>query len=208
MRKNILAIGAHPDDIELGCGGSIIKHLELGDEVYVLVLTNGEKGNHSPGRKECLKSLRSLGIKRKNIFFANFSDGHVSDDLNVVNFIEELINRLKIVRVYTHHFNDRHQDHRNCSYAVSSAARKVPEIFLFQGPSTKVSFEPHYYIELFDKHINKKIESMSCYKSQIKKGIVNLDWVRSLARINGYTNNKKYAEAFSINHMFREGEYV
>ena len=55
-RKNILAIGAHPDDVELGCGGTISKHLELGDEVYVLIMTNGEKGSHAPNREECFKS--------------------------------------------------------------------------------------------------------------------------------------------------------
>lgn len=208
MKRNILAVGAHPDDVELGCGGSISKHLSLGDEVYVLVMTNGEKGGHSPQRQECLSSLKRLGVKEENIIFGNFSDGSIEDNLNVVNFIEEIIRDLGIDRVYTHYFNDRHQDHRNCSLAASSAARKVSEIFLYQGPSTKAPFEPHYFIELREEDLNKKIASLESYETQIKKGVVSLEWIKNLAVVNGIPYGKKYAEAFAINHFFRGGQYV
>ena len=208
MTKNILAIGAHPDDVELGCGGTLAKHLDLGDNVFVLMMTDGEKGNHSPNRKECYSSLKKIGIKKENIFFGNFLDAYLTDNFETVNFIEELIKDLKITRVYTHYPIDRHQDHRNCSNAVSSAARKVSEIFLFQGPSTMPPFQSHYYTELLEKHFNKKKQALACYKSQIKKGIVNLDWVRNIAQIHGLLYNKQYAEAFAINHLLRDNKNV
>jgi LmbE family N-acetylglucosaminyl deacetylase len=208
-KRKILAVGAHPDDVELGCGGSLVKHLELGDEVYVLVMTNGENGKHtSDNQEECFDSLIRIGIKRQNIFFGGFQDGKLKDDRDTVGFIERFIVKLGIDRVYTHYVNDRHQDHRNCSLAVSAGARKVPEIMLYQGPSTNVPFEPHYIVELSDNEINKKVEALNSYKSQIKKGIVNTEWIKALAMFNGLPNGAKYAEAFAINHVFKRKSEV
>ncbi len=203
---NVLAVGCHPDDIELGCGGTLAKHIERGDNVYVLVLTNGEKGKHHPHLQECLASMRKLRVKE--FFFGNFSDGYVRDNHMVVDYIESIIKRLNINRVYTHFPNDTHQDHRNCSRAVSAAARKIREIFLYQGPSTHPMFEPHYFIEISKPQLDKKIQSLKCYKSQIKKGIVNVDWVKSLAGVHGIYCNTQYAEAFALNHVFQEGKNV
>jgi len=202
-KMRVFVVGAHPDDVELGCGGTIVKHLELGDDVFVLIMTNGEKGNHTKDMKECLSSLEKLGVKKENIFFGNFPDGFLSDSQEVVNHIENYLKNLEIDRIYTHYPNDRHQDHRHCSYSVSAAARKSPEIFLFQGPSTKSPFEPHYFIELSKKHLTKKLDALSCYKSQIEKGIVNVRWIEHLAAFHGLTQNKEYAEAFAINHVLR-----
>jgi|SRR3989344_3333387 len=204
---NVLAIGAHPDDIELGCGGAISKHLELGDEVHILILTNGEKGKHATNMEECFNSLQNIGIKRTDIILGGFSDGFVKDNQELVNFIEEQINKFSISRIYTHTLNDRHQDHRNCSLAVSSAARKTAEILQFQGPSTNTSFAPHYYISLSENQINKKLNSLNSYQTQIQKGIIKLEWVKSLAIVHGMTQDAHYAEAFEINHLLkRENE--
>lgn len=208
MNVRTLMVGAHPDDIELGCGGTIAKHLHLKDEIYVIVLTKGESGGHSENMQECLNSFSKLGIDSSNVFFGDFGDGYLSDNLEVVSFIEKIINKYNINRVYTHDSNDRHQDHRSCSRAVAAAARKVPQILFFQGPSTLVTFEPHYFIELSEDDINKKIDALSSYKTQVKKRIVNLDWIKSLACVNGSMCNTRYAEAFSVNHIIEEGENV
>lgn len=206
--NNILIIGAHPDDIEFGCGGSIIKHLELGDNVFVLIMTNGEQGNHPSNREECLNSLSSLGLKELNILFGNFPDGNLIANNITIDFIERYINKLNITKVYTHCLNDRHQDHRNCCNAVSSAARNVPEIFFFQSPSTNVSFEPHYFIELSEDNLKKKIRALNHYQSQIKKGGVDMRFVENLAGVNGKICDVNYAEAFALNHIFRRESNV
>ena len=208
MANKILAVGSHPDDIEFGCGGTIAKHLELGDEVFVIIMTNGERGNHPINKKECLSSLKIMGIKESNIFFGNFPDGNLQDNREVVVFIEEIIKKFNINKVYTHFPGDRHQDHRNCSNAVSSAARSVPEIFLFEGPSTNVTFEPHYFVELSDEQIKKKIASLNCYKSQMNKKNLNVEWVESLAKVYSLKSYADYSEAFAINHILRKGKDV
>jgi len=205
---NVIAIGAHPDDVEFGCAGTLSKHLEEGDEVFVLLLTNGERGNHSSNREECLNSLKALGIKESNIIFGNFPDGYLTANMETIKFIEDYIKKLDIARVYTHSLNDRHQDHRNCSYAVSSAARKVPEIFLFPGPSTNTSFEPHYFIELSEKNLSEKINSLSFYKTQMEKGSIDFSYIKNLAAVHGKIGNVTYAEVFFINHLVRRGKNV
>jgi len=145
----------------------------------------------------------------KNIIFGNFPDGFVESNLKTVKFIEDNLKKYNIQRLYTHFPSDRHQDHRNLSLAVASAARRaIPEIFLFQGPSTHLSFEPHYFIELSKKDMDKKIDSLSCYKTQIEKGSFDIEHVKNIAMVNGNTVNVGYAEAFSINHLVRREENV
>jgi LmbE family N-acetylglucosaminyl deacetylase len=207
-KRRILAVGAHPDDVELGCGGVLVKHLDLGDEVHVLVMTNGDKGNHTMNREECLASLDSLGVKKENIFFGNFPDGFLRDDFNTVSLIESYIKKLNITRVYTHSPSDRHQDHRSCSLSVSSAARNISEIFLFQGPSTKAPFDPHYFIEISEKQLGKKLKALGNYKTQIAKGIVNVQAIDCLARLNGAHHKTDCAEAFALNHALKRGKDV
>ncbi len=205
---NILFIGAHPDDIELGCGGTVSKHIELGNRVYALIMTNGEKGKHPLTKYECFSSLKTLGLEESDIFFGNFPDGFLKNDFETINFIEKIINDLNISTVYTHYYEDRHQDHVNCSKAVSAAARKIPVLFLFEGPSTQVVFEPHYFVELSEENIQKKILSLGSYESQLQKGTIDLDWIRSLARVNGSRCNSKYSEAFALNHFIAGGKNV
>jgi LmbE family N-acetylglucosaminyl deacetylase len=208
MKERILAVGAHPDDIEIGCGGTIVKHLDLGDEVFVLIMTNGENGNHPQDRRECLSSLKSIGIKDSNIVFGNFPDGNLPDNKDTVNFIEKYIIKFGITKIYTHDPNDRHQDHRNCSNAVSSAARNIPEILLFEGPSTKVNFEPHYFIELSEREIIRKINALNYYQSQIVKNTLNLRWIENLAGIHSPICRLRYSEGFAINHILKKNENV
>lgn len=203
-KYNVLAVGCHPDDVELGCGGVLLKHIERGDNVTVLVLTLGDKGNHHPNMRECKDAMSVLGVK--NVIFGKFKDGYIADNHEVVDFIESAIKKYDINRVYTHDPHDRHQDHRNCSLATSAAARKLKEVLLYQGPSTNNMFDPHYFIELSERHLSTKVNALKSYESQVKKDIVNLEWIDSLARINGWRCKTRYAEAFALNHVLKGGD--
>jgi LmbE family N-acetylglucosaminyl deacetylase len=202
MVNNVLAVGAHPDDVELGCGATLAKHLEIGDSVYVIVLTKGEKGKHTDDLEECKDSLAKFGIDGSHIFFGEFPDGYLTDNHETVSFIENIINKYNINKVYTHYPDDRHQDHRNCSNAVSAAARKIPEILLFQGPSTRV-FDPHYFIKVSKKQLDIKLAALGCYHTQISKGIINPFIQECLARLHGASHNAEFVEAFAVNHMLK-----
>ncbi len=210
--KNILCVGAHPDDVELGCGGAIARHIDRGDNVYILIMTRGQHGHHTfENQDECYDSLLSLGLKKENIIYGDFIDARIPWDDVSVSFVENVLRDKEIDTVYTHYYDDRHQDHFNTSKAVSAAARahinnRISSIFLYEGPSTLGSFDPHFYIELTKDNLDKKIDSLSKYKTQVAKGIVNLDRVKSLATVRGIDKAVGYAEAFSENHVIWRAE--
>lgn len=202
-KQKVLAVGAHPDDIELGCGGTLYKHLQNGDEVYTLIMTKGENGGHHTEQRECLASLTFLGVPRDHIFFGSCTDGFLPFNQKTTSEIEEYIKRFNVKTVYGHTRNDRHQDHHNLSRATSAAARFVPQILLYESPSTEPAFEPHFFEVLDDSQLNMKLDALKCYETQITKGIVDLELLRAVARTRGGSIKSIYAEAFEVNHIVR-----
>src|SRR6185503_18570573 len=115
---NILAIGAHPDDIELGCGGTLLKASRQGHNVYMYTLTRGGSAGQV--------------IRRAN---------------ELVNSIEFFIKKAKADIVYTHPLNDNHHDHRAIAQATMEAGRFIPNIFGYENPSTR-NFNPTMYYDI------------------------------------------------------------
>lgn len=111
--ESVLAIGAHPDDIELGCGGSLAKLAAQGVHVHALVLSRGERGNqggHDRGA-ETRQALQALGVQK--IVQTEFCDTRLAESLpDLVAVIENACDRFAPQRVYTMFREDRHQDHR------------------------------------------------------------------------------------------------
>ena len=108
---NVLAIGAHPDDIEFGCGGTLIKYAQKGHNVYLLILTmGGIGGNPKVRKKEQEDALRFM--KAKKAFWGNFKDTELPLGKALVSFIEEVIEETKPQVVFFNYFDDTHQDHR------------------------------------------------------------------------------------------------
>lgn len=202
--RNILAVGAHPDDIELGCGGTLMKKIKEGYNTYAIVLTKGEKGLHCPASLECKKSASMLGIKGLHIL--DFKDTHVPNDGRVVSVIESYVKKYNPEIIYGHTPNDRHQDHRNASLATQSAGRGVPKLLLFECPSSTVDFVPHYF-EIINESIDDKIRALKNYRTQLERdSIFDIDWVKYSASYWGFKNRKRgdektYAEAFELNHF-------
>lgn len=211
--KRILAIGAHPDDIELGCGGSLIKYIHEGNKVYGLVLTKGEKGNHPSDLSECKKSAKKMGLEK--IIVLNFRDANLVEGCELVTAIRSHIIKYRPNILYCHSPNDYHQDHKVASSASLNAARMgiVKSVFLFEGPSTKVEeFEPHKFTNITNYYV-KKIKCLEQYQSQLnKKGsVLEMDWVNARALNWGLSVRQRsrkgkvfYGEAFEINHIIED----
>jgi LmbE family N-acetylglucosaminyl deacetylase len=197
----ILAIGAHPDDIELGAGGTIAKHVISGDEVHFLVLTYGEKsGDKTQRQSEATKSARVLKVKSLN--FGEIEDTRISDGIDTITRIENFINEIHPDRVYTQCAKDRHQDHRNTAYATFSAARRVPEVFSYESPDSYPNFVPQYYIQVSDT-ISTKLRALKHFDSQQKKRFFEVDAIKGLALFRGYQVGIQYAEAFEVIRIIR-----
>jgi len=199
--KCVLAIGAHPDDIELGCAGALLKHKEDGVQLFLLVLTKGEaSGDPRVREDECLASAKVL--KATNIFFGGLKDTQVNDGFETIKVIEKIINKVKPDLIYTHSYKDTHQDHRNVGYATLSAARRNKKILMYESPTTFKDFTPSIFIDI-KSQFDKKKEIMRLYKTQSKK-----EWwaigdkaalaLEGLAAYRGFQAGLEVAEAFEL----------
>ena len=108
---NILAIGAHPDDIELGCGGLLIKSARQGHNVYMYVITRGEASGDPRLRcMELIQSARFIGAKM--LWIDNFEDATLTVNSKLINHLEYFIQKVHPDLILTHPLEDYHHDHR------------------------------------------------------------------------------------------------
>jgi len=214
MNKNVLAIGAHSDDVEFGCGGTLIKHVSNGDNVYILIMSNGDIKHSVTGdsirtiedtNSECKCAADKMGV---NLIQLNFPDREVPFNSESITAIEKVINQYNIDTVYTHWSGDTHQDHINTLKSSLSASRLVDNVLCYeQIPVPRVTnIYPvaNYYVDITDC-LETKIEACRCHKTQIKKyenmGINMLDGLEVMARYRGNQIGRKYAEAFDVLKM-------
>lgn len=192
---NIVAIGAHPDDIEFGCTGTIMRHIRRGDEVTFVILSRGEKGGDPETRtKEARDSARKIGAK---IQIFDFPDTAVPQSHKLIERLEAVIKDLNPRRVYTHSVKDTHQDHRNAAYATLSAARFIPEIFAYESPSLYLNFNPNYYVDI-SSYIDKKTELLSSFTTQNGRDYMKINAIRGLSQFRGLGPAVSHAEAFEV----------
>ena len=212
---NILAIGSHHDDVEFGCFGTLSKHKENGDNVYVVIMSNGLL-RHTVTNKiirevetttnETKCAMKVLGI---DWFQLNFQDTEVPFNVESISKIERLIDKLSIDTVYTHWAGDTHQDHINTLKSTLSACRGVDNVLCYEQVPlprvTNVYPVANYYVDITGKHFDKKIEASKCHKSQIKKyndvGYDVIDGLEVMARYRGNQCGVKHAEAFDVLKM-------
>lgn len=197
QKKVILAVGAHPDDIELGCGGTIIKHTLKDDDVYYAIATNGERGGDPKERiVEAERAASLAGVK--DVFFLDLPDTFVTHDGNTIQKLDKLIKKLSPTIVYVHSLRDHHQDHSNIAKSVLSASRNMKNsILCYEAPSTTLEFIPIAFNNITEA-FNLKIECINQFVSQEKKDYVERQAVMDLARFRGKMINVEYAEAFEV----------
>ncbi|MCH2109278.1 MAG: PIG-L family deacetylase [Polyangiaceae bacterium] len=163
QRQNIVAISAHPDDAEIGCGGALLKHRAAGDCITVVVLSDGSRGGSSDQRAdEARQAAENLGAKLELI---GLPDGAVSDGPDTILPLEKIIQREQPDIVYTHTPRDSHQDHRAVAHASQVAARGVRSIFCYQSPSSTVHFQPTRFVGIRDV-LDAKIKLLESFGSQ------------------------------------------
>ena len=195
---NVLVIGAHPDDYELGMGGTIKKHFANRDNIYTIIMSYGEKiGEPQRRKQEALKSAKLLGIKE--VFFLELEDTKINCSSDVIGRIEDITKSKKIERVYTHSPRDTHQDHRNTSNATLAAARNVSQIIFYESPSSDLDFRPTFFVDI-EQYLSCKIKSLKIYKSlsKLKKRYLEIKAIQSSASFRGYQSKIKFAEGFEV----------
>jgi LmbE family N-acetylglucosaminyl deacetylase len=194
----ILAIGAHPDDIEIGCGGLLIKSVQAKKEVYIYFLTYGEAGEVDAEQrgKEARESAKRIGAV--NIFFNEFEDTRLTANGVLVDHIEKIVNRVQPDLILTHSKTDEHHDHRAVGLCTIEAARYYPKIWAYENPLTK-AFQPQVYVDISDV-MTQKVELLSLYTTQKNKQYLKKDAIYGLAQYRALQSrlNANFVEAYQI----------
>lgn len=200
---NVLAIGAHPDDIEFGCGGSLIQYSKNGHRVFLLVMTEGELGGiGSIRRLEQLNALKVL--QAEEVFFSDYFDTQIPVDKTLVSKIEVILSKVKPDMIFVNYMDDTHQDHRNLSMATISATRYVKNVLFYEGPTTQ-NFTPNVYVDV-SAVLDEKLSALNAHTSQVLKTNIEghsiIDIAKAAATFRGIQGRVTYAEAFVSERLF------
>lgn len=205
----ILAIGAHLDDIEIACGGTLAKAIENGHHVKALIMSKSGYTNkdgsiqraNDVAVKEGVNALNKLGIT--DIDILDFPTKDIPFCSDVVNPIDVIMSDYNPDVIFTHHPFDTHQAHVGVSNATIAAARRKNTVFFYEPitPSGRsyVAFRPQLYVDI-ESTLDKKIASLKEHTSEYNK-FGGEDWitgVQSRCGFRGYEIGKKYAEAFEV----------
>jgi len=200
-RKSILAIGAHPDDIELGCGGTLARFRDAGHHVHGLVITSGEEGTSSSNertdrRKEAEHGAGVLGLH--SLWICRFADTMLESQLPAIkDVIEEKIRETGADVVITQSPHDIHQDHKTVFEATKIAARGDKTILCYEDVSTEPHFAANMFVDVTD-YIEDKIAAVRSHRTQNHKNYMQPDTIRGRAAHRGLQSGLKYAEAFLL----------
>lgn len=217
MKSNILVFAPHADDEVLGVGGTIIKHIQAGFNVYVCIVTRGVAPLFSDEymlilRRETITCHASIGVK--DTFFLEFPSVLLEKEnrYKINEKILEVIQRLKPNEVYIPHWGDMQKDHQIVAEACMVALRpkyehKVSRIYSYEtlsetgwnAPNAQNEFIPNVYVDI-NEQLQRKLEAMKVYQSQLSEypNPRSLEAVEALAKYRGNTVGVKAAEAFML----------
>jgi LmbE family N-acetylglucosaminyl deacetylase len=194
---NILAIGAHPDDIEFGCGGMLTKYVERGHDVFMFVATDGALGGDAAIRRREQQDS-SLVIGARKVFWGDYQDTELPLNRELIVHLESVIREVTPRMIFVNSPDDTHQDHRNLAQGAMSATRYVPNFLFFEVPSTQ-HFAPNCYTDI-EKVLDRKLACLEAHRSQVAKTNIEdlsiLELAVSTANFRGIQARVKYAEAF------------
>jgi len=202
---NILAIGAHPDDIEFGCGGTLMKYSRAGHRVSLLVLTDGRYGG-DPDIRVREQSAAADFLGAQGLYWGGFTDTELVDGRNLIVRLDEAVHTAAPDVVFLNHCDDIHQDHRALAQAGISATRYVKEVIFYEVPTSQ-HFEPDIFVDIQDV-LNDKLQLLRLHASQIDRtkvaNLTILESAQSCATFRGYQGRVKFAEGFKALRILRQ----
>lgn len=202
---NVLAIGAHFDDIELGCGGTLAKHVANGDSVFAYVATKSGFTNHQNivirsnevADKEGENAMKILGVE---LIKGNFDALKIefTDELNID--ILKIVEDKKIDLVYSHWTGDIHHDHQAVARASLHSCRHVPRQLMYRSNwyHSNLEFKGNFYVDISDYWEIKK-KSIEAHQSEMDRtGKKWIEFFHNEAKNAGQRIAVKYAEVFEV----------
>jgi len=196
---NILAIGAHPDDIEIGCSGTLLRAAREGHELYFYVVTHGEVGGSPEQRmKELFIAATHMHVKK--LWLDNFPDARLTTNAELIYHIEWIISKCNPNIIFTHSKSDVHHDHRAVAVSTIEAARRIPNILAYENPVTR-RFNPQVYVDITDV-IDDKLSLIRTFSSQNHRDYTAKEAIKGLAEYRALQSRNNqfvtHAEAFEV----------
>jgi LmbE family N-acetylglucosaminyl deacetylase len=202
-KANILAIGAHPDDIEFGCGGTLIKYSRKGHRLFLLVMTGGGLGGSASVRMQEQEASKEI-LGAEKIYWGGYEDTQLIMDIELIAKIESAIAEVKPDFIFCNYPDDTHQDHRHLAQAIMSATRYIRNVLFYEGPTTQ-NFNPQVFVDIAPT-LNLKIAALEAHRSQVMKTNIEdlsiVEVARSSANFRGIQGRVKYAESFQALRLF------
>lgn len=194
----VLVFGAHPDDMEIGMGGTIAKHTKLGDTVLMVVSTVPSQRERR--REEMRRGAEILGAQ---LYCLDVPPEEMEYNRKFIRQVDALLESFAPDLIYTHWDQDSHQDHNTISRSVISAARKNRcSLLMYEqtipGGIVPGGFKAQSFVDISDC-IDLKIASVRAHQSQHEAhGDLWLQGMKGRAMYRGYQINVAYAEAFEV----------
>ena len=193
-REIVLAIGAHPDDVEIGAAGTLLAHRAAGDAVVILTLSRGARGGDQVQRAR--QSQDAADVIGAQLFLNDLEDTRIAEGDPTICIIDQVVAEIQPTIVYTHSIHDVHQDHRNTHRAAMVACRRVGRVYCFQSPSATVDYRPTHFVTIGD-HIGRKLKAIDAFASHVGlRDYLEPDLIASTARYWSRYGGGSHAEPF------------
>lgn len=199
--KRIFFIGAHPDDIELGCG-ALISHIAGKAELFCITLSDNQK---NPLLQKLVsehhQSMQTLGIDSEHVILKDFTTRRFQHERQeILEFLFELNKKYQPDMVFTHTKADLHQDHSTVTMETLRAFRGI-SVFGFDVIRSSSGFFPNLLVKVEEKDVEKKIAALNAYSTYRDKYYFSSEITRATLIRNGALAESHYAEGFDIFRM-------
>ena len=194
--KKIMFIGAHPDDIELGCAGTIKRCLEKDIEIIPVICSWGSfKGEISQRKSEQETVFKLLHISEYVSF--NWKDTEIKINGENIAILEEIISTNNPDFIFTHYPNDTHQDHRAVAEMVKSICYRKNKNLIYFDSNSSLKFSPNYYEKI---NWEEKKSILEIFHSQVSRSKI-IERAEMKARNHGMFSETDFAEGYIIERM-------
>jgi LmbE family N-acetylglucosaminyl deacetylase len=196
--KKVLFLGAHPDDIEIGCG-ALIHHIVEQTEILCVTLSDNQKNPDLKNVKgEHLKSMKVLGVPDEKIVFGPFTTRVFPDARQeILEYFLKLRRDFEPDLIFVHSKQDVHQDHLTMTDEALRAFRGIT-VLGFDVVRSSYGFFPHFLVEVTEEDVKKKIEALSEYETYRDRYYFNSELTRSIMVRHGALAEIPFAEGFDI----------
>nr|BAL57232.1 hypothetical conserved protein [uncultured Chloroflexota bacterium]BAL58050.1 hypothetical conserved protein [uncultured Chloroflexota bacterium] len=198
--QRVLFIGAHPDDIELGCG-ALIHHIARSrkSEILCVTLSDNQK---NPALKNLIQemyaSMEVLGVPPERILLGKFTTRHFHETRQeLLDYLVHLRRDFQPEIVFVHSRQDIHQDHNIVTEEALRAFRGTT-LFGFEIIRSSYGFFPQIFLEVDEEDVQAKVEALACYETYAEKNYFDPEVIRATLKRNGAISERAYAEGFDL----------